>query len=174
MTNNPKILEAWFTLMAEAMRGTREAQDAFKMLSQMSGNSPQGLGDWMTKFMPGAISAAPDTRPEMFESWLEEWQRVMGVVPRSRYLALLEKQDVLQRRLEKAEQTIKTLQSMLGSKGHSDAEAKKVVDMWGTMLEDTLKMQSEWMKNWTEAKPEPSPTEPDSPAEEDAAAEDKS
>ena len=160
MTTNPKVLEAWFTLMAEAMRGTQEAQEAFKALSNMPGG-PESMGDWMAKFMPGAMSSASGSQPEAFETWLTEWQRIMGVVPRSRYLALLEKCDMLQGRLEKAEAMITTLKSMLNNKDHQEAEAKKVLDTWGTMLEDTLKMQSEWMRNWTEA----APNEGDPPSE---------
>jgi hypothetical protein len=166
MTDTPKILEAWFTLMAEAMRGTGEAQEAFKVLSRMSGNSPQSMSDWMAKFMPGVAAATPETQPELLESWLEEWQRVMGVVPRARYLALLEKYDILQQHFEKAEQTIKTLQALVNNKGTQEVEAKKVLDMWGTMLEDTLKMQTEWMQNWTEERKEGGPAT-DEPAVDD-------
>lgn len=143
---NPKMLEAWFTLMTEAMQGTKEAQRAIRSLSEMT-PTQENLTGWLTTFMPAAYTSS-QTRPEVFEDWLEDWWRMMGVVPRSRYLELLEKHDILQRRLEKAEETIQKLRKALGQEGPED-EAKKVLDMWSTMLEDTLKTQTEWMQAFT-------------------------
>jgi hypothetical protein len=145
---NPKVLEAWFTLMNEAMQGTKEARKAFKALSEMT-PTPENLTGWMSTFMPAAY-ASSHMHPEVFEDWLEDWWRVMGVVPRARYLELLEKHDLLQRRLEKAEETIQKLRKALGQEGPEE-EAKKVLDLWSTMLEDTLKTQTEWMQAFTSA-----------------------
>lgn len=148
---NPKVFEAWYTLMAEAMRGTAEAQDAFQKLSDMSSN-PQDFNRWMAQFMPGAASSF-NFRPENFEDQLEAWWRMMGVVPRNRYLELLEKCDALERKLAKAEETITSLRQRLGSQGQQEDDAKKVLDMWGTVMEETLKTQTEWMKTWTAMQP---------------------
>ena len=107
---NPKLMQAWFDLVVEASKGTQEARDAFQALSKASGN-PEALRHWMAKFMPAALAATDTANPEAVEEWLEESWRMMGVVPRSRYLELLEKNDQLQRRLEKAEATIKRLRA---------------------------------------------------------------
>ncbi len=142
---NPKILEVWFTLMAEAARGTGEAQEAFKALTEAS-TDPEALKRWQARFMPLAGAAA---KPEAFEAWLEDWWRVMGVVPRSRYLELLEQNDQLRRRLEKAEETIHNLRAMLGQE--PEQEAQKMVNLWETMLQESLKAQAEWMRAWVAA-----------------------
>lgn len=143
---NPKVMEAWVTLMAEAMRGTKDAQDAFRSLTEMPATS-DNLESWLARFMPSTARLA---QPEAFETWLEEWWRMMGVVPRTRYLELLERCDTLQRRLEKAEETIQNLRSLLGSKAQQGEEARKIMDLWSAMLDETIKTQSEWMQSWME------------------------
>ena len=145
----PKAMEAWFTLMTEAMRGKQTSEEALNGLTKMP-TTPEEWQRWMTQFAPHLT--ATTATPEAFESWLENWHRTMGVVPRSRYLELLEKYDALQRKLEKAEETIETLRSMLDSKEQHQQEAKKVADMWGTMMQETAKAQSEWMRTWTTSK----------------------
>lgn len=140
---NPKAMEAWFTLMAEAMKGTAEAQEAFKSLAEAATNA-EALQQWQTHFMP--LAGAGPT-PEGFEEWLEEWWKMMGVVPRARYLELLERHELLRQRLEKAEETIRSLRAALGSKG-SEQDAQKIVDMWETVLKESLKTQAEWMRTW--------------------------
>ncbi|MEZ4582836.1 MAG: hypothetical protein R3A10_14570 [Caldilineaceae bacterium] len=47
------------------------------------------------------------------DAWVEEWQKMLGVVSRQEYLALLEKNAELQRRLEQAEATINALQALV-------------------------------------------------------------
>ncbi|HXV96973.1 MAG TPA: hypothetical protein VEC93_01015, partial [Anaerolineae bacterium] len=63
---SPKAMETWLTLMAEAMRGTAEAQEAFKSLTAAS-SSPEELKQWLARFMPFAGATAT---PELFEDWL--------------------------------------------------------------------------------------------------------
>ena len=147
---SPKALEAWYTLMAEATRGSAEAQEAFESLSKMSGN-PEDMNRWMAQFMPGAASTTSFT-PDAFEGQLEDWWRMMGVVPRTRYLDLLEKCDTLQRKLDKAEETIESLRKRTGDQSQPGSEeTKQVLDMWSSMMGETLKTQNEWMKAWTAA-----------------------
>lgn len=146
---NPKAMEAWFTLMAEAMRGTQQAQQAFDAYAQMSG-TPEEWRQWMSLYMP--LAAAPPTSPEAMDRWVEEWQRMMGVVPRQRYLDLLASHDELQHRLQKAEETIAGLRALLTGKDVQEDAAHQVVDIWTKMLDDTLKTQAEWMQRWAEPK----------------------
>ncbi len=138
---NPKVMEAWFTLMAEAMRGTEQAQTALKSVPM---GDPEAWQKWMNQFMPNATSGTASA----FEENLEDWYQMMGVVPRARYLDALEKIDILQRRLEKAQETIETLRA--DRKDSQTDEAKQALDTWSQMLNETLKTQTEWMRAWTE------------------------
>lgn len=146
---NPKTLEAWYTLMAEAMRGTQEAQNALRALSDMS-SSPEELNQWMAQFMPGAAPGF-SFQADKFDDQLENWWRLMGVVPRPRYLELLDKCDRLQRKLNKAEETITGLRKRLGHQEQTEVETQKVMNMWSTMMSETLKAQTDWMQRWTAA-----------------------
>ena len=56
--------------MAEATRGTAEAQEAFQSLSEMSA-TPEALNQWVAQFMPGAASSIK-FQPESFEEQLEK------------------------------------------------------------------------------------------------------
>ena len=147
---NPTVMEAWFTLMAEAMKGTKESREAFQRLSKISGD-PEEMSRWMGQFMPAAAASTANLQPEAFEEWMEESWRMMGVVPRTRYLELLEKCDTLQRKLDKAEETIQNLRARLDNKGQQETDAQKMADIWGTMMQDTLKAQTEWVRSWAEA-----------------------
>ncbi|RMF02860.1 MAG: hypothetical protein D6768_07190 [Chloroflexi bacterium] len=154
----PQALEAWYRLMAEAMRGTAEAQEALKKFAEMSA-TPEGMNRWMAQFMPGAT---PPTgfQPEQFEEQLESWWRMMGAVPRSRYLELLERCDSLERKLKKAEETIAGLREKLGAQGRQQEDAQQAFGLWGAMVEESLKAQAEWMKAWRDAATEPDASPP--------------
>jgi phosphoglycolate phosphatase-like HAD superfamily hydrolase len=147
MLTDPKVMEAWFTLMAEAMKGTKEAQQAFQSLSKAT-LDPADLNRWMGTFMPGLASSAAPQQGEGPEQWLEDWWRMMGVVPRARYLELLEKYDTLTRRLEQARETIEKMRAALDDKARP--EVKNVLDLWNTMLDETVKMQEQWARAWTQ------------------------
>jgi len=138
----PKMMEAWFNLMSEAMRGSGDAQQIMKNLSSTTNVSEETLR-MMARFMPPGMMPM---QPEAMSDWLEEWWRMMGVVPRHRYLELLERYELLRSRLEESEKTSRRLQSMLGEKRQE--EAQKVLDFWGNTLEETLKSQNEWMQMW--------------------------
>ena len=164
---SPKALEAWYILMAEATRGSAQAQEAFESLSKMSG-TPDDMNRWMAQFMPGAVSTTKFT-PDAFEGQLEDWWRMMGVVPRARYLDLLEKCDTLQRKLDKAEETIEKLRKRAGGQSQPGTEeTKQVLDMWSSMMGETLKTQNEWMKAWTAANSDESEEEKKSAGEGEA------
>ena len=55
---NPKAMEAWFTLMAEAMRGAQQAQQAFDAYAHMTG-APEEWQAWMATYMPGVTPPPP-------------------------------------------------------------------------------------------------------------------
>lgn len=148
MVTTPNVTEHWLRLMSEAMRGAADAQEAIRALGEMP-TTPDQLTRWFTRFMPmaglGASSAAPDT----FRDWLEDSWRMMGVVPRYRYLELLERYELLRQRLEEAEKKIQMMRTTMLSGKVPEQEAQKVLDMWEGMLQDTLKLQADWMRAWT-------------------------
>ena len=86
---------------------------------------------------------------EEFREWMQEWWKMMGVVPRSQYLELLERYDVLRTRLEEAEATIQRLRATLGVKGQ-EKQANEILDHWETATHAALKAQSEWLRTWTD------------------------
>ena len=155
---NPTLMGAWFNLMAEAMKGTKESQEAFQRLSKISGD-PEEVSRWMTKFMPAAAAASANLQPEAFEEWMEESWRMMGVVPRPRFLELLEKCDTLQRKLDKAEETIQKLRARLDNKDQQEIDAQNMAEIWGTMMQDALNAQTEWMRTWAAANQSTTPGE---------------
>ena len=142
ITLTPKMLEAWFNLMSEAMHGSSDEQHLMKALSGSTNTSEETMR-MMMRFMPPGMGPL---QPEAFNEWMEEWWRMMGVVPRHRYLELLERYELLRTRLEESERTSRRLQSMIGEKRQE--EAQKVLDFWGSSLEETLKAQADWMRAW--------------------------
>ncbi|HXV99700.1 MAG TPA: hypothetical protein VEC93_14855, partial [Anaerolineae bacterium] len=53
---------------------------------------------------------------------------------------------ILRTRLEKADETIHKLRAMLGKDHEQDAQ--KILNLWDTMLQESLKAQAEWMRTW--------------------------
>jgi len=140
------MLEAWFRLMTEAMRGSSEAQEAFRLLTGAS-KTQDDMTRWMTRFMPAAAGMGTG-QPEMFGEWVEEWWKVMGVVPRHRYLELLERHEDVRRRLEDCEKRTRSNMPNIAGMAGNPEEAQKAMNMWGTAMEDMLKMQSQWMQTF--------------------------
>lgn len=143
---DPKLMDAWFTLMAEAMRGAQQARQAFAAVGQMSGSAAEWQ-TWMAQYLDTAGAATP----ESMEAWVEEWQKIMGVVPRQRYLALLERNAELERQLRQAQETIAALQALAAGQETGKEAAQQVMDSWNKLLEETLRTQSEWMQRWSGA-----------------------
>jgi hypothetical protein len=146
----PQIMESWFRLMMEAMRGSTEAQEALWSLNNTS-MSQDNMMRWMTQFMPSAASSlANPGQTQVFGEWIEQWWRMMGVVPRYRYLDALERNENLRIRLEECEKSRK-MPGLPGMTEQTEEAQKTAMNLWGSMVEDTLKMQSEWMRNWVPA-----------------------
>jgi hypothetical protein len=158
---NPKLVDAWLRLMNAAWQGPSEVQAAALSFSEALASSgpttaPDEFARWMARFTPAGSAPVP---PQLFGEALEEWWRMMGFVPRSRYLELLERCELLQRRLQEAEATIQRLRTR-----KVDAEGQQILDAWETTLQDTLKAQAEWMRMWTQDARQTPPT-PEGPGE---------
>jgi hypothetical protein len=143
--NNPVVIEAWLRLMQETMQGAGRAQETLRGLGE-AWKSPEELNRWMESVPPlrSGVSSS-----EEFREWMQEWWKMMGVVPRSQYLELLERYDVLRTRLEEAEATIQRLRATLGVKGQ-EKQANEILDHWETATHAALKAQSEWLRTWTD------------------------
>lgn len=134
--------------MTDAMRGNTDAQEAFRSLTNSS-NSQGQMMRWMTQFMPTVASAGMSNvgMTESFSQWIEEWWRMMGVVPRYRYVEALERAEHLRIRLENCEKT----QSLTGMPSamteQTEQMQKNAMNVWGSMFDETMKMQAEWMRN---------------------------
>jgi hypothetical protein len=136
-----RFTEEWLRLLAEAARGTRAAQSTLRSLSSLT---PDKLARRIGRWLPAGV--APPAA-ESLAQWTEEiWARI-GVVPRSRYQELLERYEALRGRLEEAEVTIQRLKRLLSEKGR-EGDAQKLLDLWSSVVGETLRSQGEWMRTW--------------------------
>lgn len=164
LTQNP--MEMWLRLMSDAMRGTADAQEAIRTLGEMP-TTPDQLTRWMTRFMPMAVGHS--TKPEMMGDWLEDTWKMMGVVPRYRYLELLERHELLRNRLEQAETTIQKLRKATVGAKIPEQEVQQILNLWEGMLQETLSMQADWMRTWTKTEGAEEKGETKAPTPEDSA-----
>jgi hypothetical protein len=139
--NPNKIMETWMNLVTEAMRGNGDARETVRTITGSS-MRPDEMLRLMTRFMP---AGTVPFQAEALNEWLEEYWRMMGVVPRYRYLDLLERYEQLRLRVEEFE---KSRQLPMMSAGQPE-EAQKVFGLWSSMMEETMKAQQEMMKAWT-------------------------
>jgi hypothetical protein len=104
---------------------------------------------WMECVLPRAAVS----RPDAVRRWMEQWWRLTGVVPRSLYLEVLEKKEVLRTRLEEAEATIQQLRAAnaQATQGKEIEQTwETAIDLWQTAVHTTVKAQHEWMRTWTD------------------------
>jgi hypothetical protein len=140
---DPIVIEAWFRLIQAARRGDSGAQEAIRLLAE-AWKSPEELRGWMEQFVPLRSELSG---PDGFREWMEGWWRMMGVVPRFRYLELLERSETLKARFEEAEATIQHLRTMLGNK-EQENRREEILELWETASHKTLKAQDEWLRTW--------------------------
>jgi hypothetical protein len=151
-------MEEWLQLLAQMMQGTQEAQKAFATMSQSPG-AMAGFQKWLDLFTPGIELPKAESQPEMMTSWLENWQKAMGVVPRARYLELLEKLDALERRVRDLEDMNRRLKALLEGREQQEETTQSLAKLWGQMAENSIKTQAAWMEAWTNSEP-PGASEP--------------
>jgi hypothetical protein len=136
-----QFAEAWFRLLAEAARGTRAAQGTLRGLAEGQ-LAPEKLARRIAGWLPEGI--APPSA-EKLAQWSEDLWSTIGVVPRSRYVELLERYEALRARLEEAEVTIRRMKRLLSEKGY-EGDVQKLLDLWSSAVGETLKSQGEWMR----------------------------
>jgi hypothetical protein len=143
---DPKLLESWLRLTADALRGTEEARKALEAL----GANPltqEALAAWARAWMPRDAAGAPSAGD--VQALGEEYWKTLGVVPRQRYLELLERYEEIKCRLEEAETTVKNLRELLAARGRAQ-EAEGAIGQWEELTRNALKAQAEWAQSWTE------------------------
>ena len=144
-----RLLEIWLRMTADALRGSDDAQRAIGALGE-GPLSPSSLDAWMKLWLvDGKQSGSGISRAEVteFHTMLEDWWRLLGVVPRYRYDELNRHYEELKRRLEDSERAARRLRRALGQ-GGEQAEARSVLDTWENLTEQTLATQSEWARRW--------------------------
>ncbi len=143
---DPKLLESWLRLTADALRGTEEARKAMDAL----GANPltaEALTAWAKAWMPKEAGPRPD--PGDLQDLVEDYWKALGVVPRQQYLELLQRSEELKARLQEAETTVKNLRELLETRGR-EAEAQRVIGEWEDLTKKALEAQKEWAQTWTE------------------------
>ncbi|MBI5018265.1 MAG: hypothetical protein HZB55_22600 [Deltaproteobacteria bacterium] len=145
---DPKTLENWFRLSADALKGAEEAKKAMEALTQ-NPLSPEGLSKWAEAWMPKGSPPPETENVRQFQDLVEESWKAIGVVPRYRYLELLEKYEQLRERLKEAEEALANLREIIGARGKEE-EARGILDSWEEITREALKTQGEWMRSWTE------------------------
>jgi hypothetical protein len=138
------FIEAWLHLVTETIQGGDRAQETFRRLAE-AWKSQEELNTWMQRFLP----VRSETSRQEVREWIEDWWKVMGVVPRSRYLELLERSEMLRAKLEEAEATIQQLRATVGVRGQ-EKQANEILNVWETAIQTTLKAQNEWLQTWTD------------------------
>jgi hypothetical protein len=149
-------MDAWFRMMGDAMAGANVSQGAIRALSEAVA-SQQSLDLWMRQYMSPSVWST--TTPKVFQDSLESMWRLMGFVPRYRYLELLERYDILRVKLEEAEDNIKHLRDLLAMQGRI-AEANDLLKTWESTLDETIKAQTAWMNAWMPSDPPAEEEEP--------------
>jgi hypothetical protein len=143
---DPKLLESWLRLTADALRGTEEARKALEALGA-NPLTPEALAAWARAWMPREAAGAPGAGD--IQALVEEYWKTLGVVPRQRYLELLERCEELKSRLQEAEKTVKNLRELLAARGRSQ-EAEGAIGDWEELTRKALQTQAEWAQSWTE------------------------
>lgn len=133
-----RVMETMFRLLSDALKGVDRAQEAFTALADLPATR-EALVDWAKTYAP---NLGDMTSSQVFGEQLEDWFRVVGFVPRRRYLELLDRYDQLRGRLEETEKAAEEVKAVLDP-AHA---ANRLIDTLGKTVESTLRTQSNWLK----------------------------
>ena len=146
LMQNSTFIDAWLSLVTDTMQEGNRSQDAFRYLAT-AWKSQHEMNKWIERFLP---KSEISRRPEEIRGWIEDWWKIMDVVPRSLYLELLERNELLKAKLEEAETTIKQLRATVGVTGQEE-QSNEILSVWETTIQTTLKAQNEWVQTWTDS-----------------------
>lgn len=169
---DPKMLEAWFRMMAEMMRTSNNSSDMMKRMGQAS--SPADMQEAMKamqQFLPASTFA--NYQPDALAQFGTVWFEMMGMVPKGRYDMLERKYQELHKKLEESERTIASLRTLLKFKGQEE-QAQQALEAWSQSVQSTLQTQNAWWQTWLkDSGKAASSTAPDSVAKQDNPSDDK-
>ncbi len=138
------FMEAWLRMITEAARGSTDALDTMRLMTATP-ITPEDMLRLMRRFMPTG-SSMPMT-PDGLTSTMEEYWGMLGVVPRYRYLEVLERNEQLRRRLDDAERKLNQMRQLSGAREQTTEEAQKMLTLWSSMMAETVRMQNEWVRS---------------------------
>ena len=141
MSDAPNPFDAWQRLVAE---GAGEAAKA-----------------WVEIARGAALPSGEEDEPAT-----EQWYRAIGMVPRQRYLDLLDRTEQLRRKLEEAEARLERLHESNASTAEATEVASEMMASWQDAMRETLQAQAAWMKAF-EPPEDASPDKADSPPKSD-------
>lgn len=160
---DPKLMEAWYRLMAEAVRAGGDVSKTMPNASKEAAGPPS---EWLARWMQEqGLPGAPPPPDEMSDDWLEQWYQMMGVVPRQRYLKALERNERLREKLEEANRRIERLGGAAAASQSQEQAAEEMLNYWKQSMEETLDAQKRWMQSLRQ--------DDEAPDSSDAASEDK-
>ncbi|MEM9997581.1 MAG: hypothetical protein AAF809_07755 [Bacteroidota bacterium] len=115
----------------------------------------EGAGEAAKAWVEIARGAAlPSAGEDADEPATEQWYRAIGMVPRQRYLDLLDRTEQLRRKLEDAEARLERLHQSNASAAEATEVASEMMASWQDAMRETFQAQAAWMKAF-----EPSDTE---------------
>ncbi len=138
------FIEAWLRMITEGARGSADALDTMRLLTSTP-ITPEDMLRLMRRFMPTGTSI-PMTADGL-TSTMEEYWSMLGVVPRYRYLEVLERNEQLRRRLDEAERRLNQMRQISGAREQTTEEAQKMLTLWSSMMAETVRMQNEWVRS---------------------------
>lgn len=138
------FMEAWLRMITEGARGSTDALDAMKLMTTTP-TTPEDMLRLMRRFMPTG-SSMPMT-PDSLTATMEEYWAMLGVVPRYRYLEVLDRNEQLRRRLDEAERRLNQMRQLSGAREQTTEEAQKMLTLWSSMMAETVRMQNEWVRS---------------------------
>ncbi len=138
------FMEAWLRMITEAARGSTDALDTMRLMTATP-ITPEDMLRLMRRFMPTGSSMS--MTPDGLISTMEEYWAMLGVVPRYRYLEVLERNEQLRRRLDDAERKLNQMRQLSGAREQTTEEAQKMLTLWSSMMAETVRMQNEWVRS---------------------------
>jgi ribosome-binding ATPase YchF (GTP1/OBG family) len=119
--------------VADIMRFSQKGLSGFEDLSEVF-NRIYGL-DRLSKTAPEYLELWKKAA-ETFQESFKEYMKTMGVIPREEHLELVQKYELLKKKVTDQQETIKHLQMLLSQKGSDQGETMRI-------FQELMKKQSE-------------------------------
>ncbi|MCG6878101.1 MAG: hypothetical protein LJE96_02970 [Deltaproteobacteria bacterium] len=127
---DPHFLEFWGNLLIQAAKGQQQMEELNRLTNQ-GAKGFEAQNALFRKFY--GLGDANEKRPVDTEEWekavrdfqtsLKQYLNLMGVVPKTRHLELVEKYENLKKKAADQEETIEHLRMLLNDKGMAQGDA---------------------------------------------------